>query len=178
MFNLQTGIHLQKIKILASTDNKLHCSGRTVVNCTRKCHRLGAHRGPCFRRNERARGFFDYLLMAALDRTFAFADIDNIAVLVCHQLNFDMARLNHKFLDENARISKGCLRLAHGGAHAICQIGRGFDHPHALAAATRRRLDHHREANFLGSFQRRIDVFNRARRAGHNRHTNLFRKRL
>ena len=102
MFHLQSCVHLQKIEILVSADDKFHRAGRPVVHRLRKIYRLAAHCGACFRRNERTWRFLNHLLVASLDRTFALANIDDVAMLVCKKLDFNMTRLDHEFLDEDA----------------------------------------------------------------------------
>ena len=134
MFDLQARIHLKKIEILVSADDKFNCASRPVIHGTGQFHRLLAHGCARFRRNEGAGGLFHHLLMTTLNGTFTLASIDDVAVLVGNQLDFDMARLRDKFFNENPRITKGCLRLAHRGPHPVCKISSAFDHPHALSA--------------------------------------------
>ena len=47
----------------------------------------------------------------ALDRAFALAEIDDVAVLVAQNLDFDVARIGDEFLDEDAVIAKTRFRL-------------------------------------------------------------------
>ncbi len=82
MLHLQAGIHLQEIEAAVRADDELHRAGTVVI------HRLGqgdgllAHRLARLLVEERARRFFDHFLVPALDRAFAFAQIDHVAVLV------------------------------------------------------------------------------------------------
>ena len=99
-------------------------------------------------------------------------------MLVGNQLDFDVTRLDNEFFDEYPRIAKSGLGLTHCGAHAVCEIIRSLNHPHALATTTGRGLDHNRKADIRGGLQGGIDILNRARRARHNRHTDFFSKCL
>ena len=51
---------------------------------------------------QRARRFLDHLLVAALDRAFPLAEIDDVAVFVAEHLDFDVAGIDDEFLDEDA----------------------------------------------------------------------------
>ena len=58
------------------------------------------------------RRLLDHLLMAALQRAVALAEMDDIAVAVGEHLELDMARRADVFLDQHARVAEGRLRLA------------------------------------------------------------------
>ena len=60
---------------------------------------------------QRARRFLDDLLVAALDRAFALAQMDDMAVLVAQHLDLDVARIGDEFLDEDAVVAEGDLGL-------------------------------------------------------------------
>ena len=82
MFDLDTGVHLHKIKVIIIIEQKLDSAGVSVVYglCCGDCghaHTLSqafAHR--------RARRYLEDLLVAALDRAVAFAQVDDVAVFV------------------------------------------------------------------------------------------------
>ena len=75
----------------------------------------------------------DLLMPAALDGAIAFPEVDEVAVLVAEQLNFNVARLRNKFLNENVRASKGGERLCRVAACSK-ELANSFffaDDPHA-----------------------------------------------
>ncbi len=85
-------------------------------------------------------------------------------------LNFNMARLDHKFFNEDAVVTKGVTRLIHRRAHAVRHIGRTVNNPHTFAAAAGRRLDHHRIADSLCGGHRLIYIADRPICSGHTRY--------
>ncbi len=93
MLDLQPGVHLQEVEALVLAGDELDRSGGIVA------HRLGQRDGllahpPARLGIEQRRGrLLDDLLVAALDRAFALAEIDDVAVLVAEQLDLDVARV-------------------------------------------------------------------------------------
>ena len=61
--------------------------------------------------------------MAALDRAFALAEMDRIAVGVGDDLDFDMTRRGDVFLDEDAAVAESGLRFTRREAEAFAQLG-------------------------------------------------------
>src|SRR5205085_9433965 len=106
--------------------------------------RLLAHRSPHFGRDEWRRGFLDHLLMTALDRAFAFAEIKDVAVLVAQHLDLDMPWLLDELLDEDAVVAEAVETFALHAFEALANVRLRPGQAHALAAAARRRLHHHR----------------------------------
>src|SRR5581483_9716278 len=92
---------------------------------------------------QRRRRLLDDLLVAALDRALALAEIDDVAVLVAQHLDFDMARIDDELLDEYAVVAEGGLRLRAGAREPLRHLGPRMRDAHALAAAAGRGLDHH-----------------------------------
>ena len=113
MLDLQPRVHLEEVEIAILVDDELDGAGAVVADGLCQRDRLLAHRLARFRIEERRRRLLDHLLMAALDRAFAFVEIDDVAVLVADHLDFDVARLGDEFLDEQAVV-------AEAGACASC----------------------------------------------------------
>ncbi len=80
--------------------------------------------------------------MAALDRAFALAEIDGVAVLVGEQLHFDVARVGDELLDINFIGVEGALGLAAGALVGGFEFALLMDEAHALAAAAGGGLEH------------------------------------
>ncbi|EKD60207.1 MAG: hypothetical protein ACD_54C00887G0001 [uncultured bacterium] len=106
MFHLQTGVHLKEIEVAVAINDEFHRAGAGIAHRFRQGAGLFAHRAARCLVQKRRRRFLDHLLVASLDRAFAFVQVDAIAVLVGQHLNFDVARLRHEFLDENPVIAK------------------------------------------------------------------------
>src|SRR5438309_9030912 len=100
MLDLQPGIHFEKIEIALPVDDELDRPGRAIAGRPRQRHRLRPHRGACRGIDEGARRLLDDLLVTALDRAFALAEMDDVAVRVAEQLDLDMARLFDVFFEK------------------------------------------------------------------------------
>ena len=79
MLHLQTGVHFKEVKALAARVraryDKLDRTRRIIAHRARQCDALLAHRLAHLGRDEGRRRFFNDLLMAPLDRTFAFIQV-------------------------------------------------------------------------------------------------------
>ena len=170
MFDLQPGVHLQKVEIARAIDDEFHRPGRLIAYRTGQRTGLFTHRltGGCI---EKRRGrFFDNLLISPLNRAFALVQIDAVSVRVGQHLNFDMARLGHEFLDENPVIAKRRRCLVSGTVKALTRFGVIPGDPHTLAATASTRLDHHRIADPTGNSYRLVRVGDHPHVAGHRGH--------
>ena len=116
---------------------------------------------------QRTWGLLDHFLIAALDRAFALAEINDVAVLVAQHLDLDVARIGDEFLDEHAVVAEGGLRLRLRPCEAFRHLGLGIGNAHALAAAAGGSLDHHRIADLLGDLYRLDLVGDHTEMAGH-----------
>ena len=105
MFHLQARIHFQKIKIAPRRPPE-------IPPCPRSCSPLRFARrtaaSPMARRNSGVMTgdgrFLDHFLVPPLDRTFALAEMHDVAVRVAENLNFDVARtVDDTFRDTGAR---------------------------------------------------------------------------
>ena len=83
-----------------------------IADGLRQRDRLLAHRLAHFGRDEGRGRLLDHLLVAALDRAFALAEIEDVAVLVAEHLDLDMARALDELLDEDAVVAEARLALA------------------------------------------------------------------
>ena len=74
--------------------------------------------------------------MAALDGTFALAQVDDVAVLVGQHLDLDVANRVEQLLQVNAVVAEGGARLAAGDDESpAAGLAGCVDAAHALAAA-------------------------------------------
>ncbi len=92
-------------------------------------------------------------------------------MLVAEHLDFDMARLGDEFLDEDAVVAEGVLRLVLRRLETFAGFFGIPGNAHALAAAAGRRLDHHGIADLIGDLHRLVGIGNQAHMAGHGRNT-------
>src|SRR5262249_27998428 len=106
MLDLQPRVHFQKIETLVLSGDELHSAGAVVADGLGQRDGLLAHLLACCRVEQRAWRFLDDLLVAALDGAFAFAEINDIAVLVAEHLDFDMAWISDEFFDEDTLVAE------------------------------------------------------------------------
>ena len=163
MLDLKPRVHLEEIEIAVLVDDELHGARSVVADGLGERDSLGAHGGAGLVIDERARRLLDHLLIAALDRAFALAEMDDVAVLVAEHLNFDMARLLDIFLDEHAVVAEARLGFGLRRVEALLDLFAAIGDAHALAAAAGRGLDHHRIADLVGDLRRLLGVLDHAR---------------
>ena len=169
MLDLQPRVHFQKEEALVLAGDEFHRAGAVVADGFGERDRLLAHfPARCFV-EQRARRFFQHFLIAALDRTFALAEIDDMAVLVAEHLDFDMARIGDEFLDEDAVVAEARFRFGTGAGKTVRHFVTRMGNAHALAAAAGGGLDHHRIADLVGDLGGLLLVLDDAEIAGHGR---------
>ena len=154
VFHLEAGIHFKEVEAAISPGDELHRAGAEIADVAGQGDGLFAHRLAHFRRDERGGGFFHHLLVAALDRTIALVQIEDVALLVADQLDFDVARLFDELLDEHAVITKAGQCFAADAVKAFAHVSFAPRQAHALAAAAGRSLHHHRIADASSDFDR------------------------
>src|SRR6185295_19591712 len=103
----------------------------------------------------------DHLLVPALDRALALPQVDAVAVAVAEDLDLDVARLLDELLDEDAVVAEARLGLVAARCEAFLGLLVVPRDPQPLAAAARRRLDHHRIADPARDLDREIGALDR-----------------
>ena len=170
MLDLEPRVHLEKVEALVLADHELDGAGGIVADRLGEPHRLLAHRLAGLGIEQRARRFLDDFLIAALDRTFALAEMDHLPVPVTEHLDFDVARVDDEFFDEHPVVAERGFRLRSGAREPLRDLGAGAGDAHALAAAAGRGLDHDRVADLGGDPHRVLVVLDGAEEARHGRH--------
>ncbi len=170
MLDLQSRIHFQEIETLVLPRDELDRAGAVVADRLRQRDRLLSHFFASRGIEQRRRRLLDDLLIAALDRAFALAEVDDIAVLVAKHLNFDMARIRDELFDENALIAERRLCLRARARKPLLHVGLAVRNAHALAAAPRARLDHDGIADLLRNPDGLRFIFDHPKMTGDGRH--------
>ena len=128
MFDLEPGIHLDEVELAVLVEE----FDRSCAAIAHVGHCLGdtpADFGTLFGRDDRGRGLLDHLLVAALDRTIALAQVDGRAIAVTENLKFDMAGVAEIFLHVDGVVAKGRLglrRRLHHQALELVFVGHHF----------------------------------------------------
>ena len=170
MLDLQPGVHLEEIEVAVLVDDELDRAGALVVDGLGQRHGLLAHRLAGLLVEKRRRRLLDDLLVAALDRAFALAEIDGVAMRVGQHLDLDMARIDDELLDEDAVVAEGGFRLVPGRLEALARLGLVPGDAHALAAAAGRCLQHHGIADLGSDLHRMVGIVDDAQIAGNGAH--------
>src|SRR5438046_4010062 len=112
MLYLEAGVHLEEVEISVGVDQKLGRPGAVVTGFSRDPDRGVAHRGAHLGigGDQGRRALFDDLLMAALQRTLALPEVNQVAMLVAEQLDFDVPRILEHLFDVYLAASEGALR--------------------------------------------------------------------
>ena len=111
VFDLKPGVHLDKVEFFRRTEQELDRAGAHIADGTRRRDCRLAHPGPEFSRDRGRRRLLDDLLMPALYRTVAFAEMDDVAVLVGKNLKLDMAGVSDSPLEDQFVRPEGAGRL-------------------------------------------------------------------
>ena len=177
MFHLKAGVHFDEIE-LAILIEEFDRARADVVDIG---HRVGTDLTDprAFLFGDRgAGGLFENLLVAALQRAVALAQMDRVALTIPKDLNLNVARGGEVFLDIDFVIAEVRLPLGPRGLEGFFHVFGGLGDFHALAAAACRGLDDDRIADL---FAQALGVFERCDatiRAGHARHAELFHRVL
>src|SRR5512143_1808606 len=167
VLDLHPGVHLDEVE-LAVFVQELEGAGAAVAD-------LAAGFGAAFADlvaqlgvEPGGGGLFQHLLVAALHRAVALAQMDSVAVLVGEDLDLDMARRLQELLHVDHGVAKGGARFGLGHGHGIQQRSLGVDHAHAAAAAAAGRLDDDRITDARRDFDDLLGVIRQgAVGAGH-----------
>ena len=168
MLNLNSRIHFKEIEVFILVRDELDGARRAIVHRGRQGHRLGAHARAGLGVEQRRGRLLDDLLVAPLDRAFALAQVDHLAVGVGQHLDFDVARLLDELLDEDALVAEGAARLVARGSKTLAGLAVVTGDAHALAPAPGRGLDHHRIADIGGDARRLVRVGDQLQVSGHH----------
>ena len=163
MLDLDAGVHLDEVE-LAVLVQELERAGVAVADLAAGTGAALAHGLALLGGESRGRRFLEHLLVAALHRAVALAEMHHVAVIVGEHLEFDVARLLEEFLHVDLRIAERGERLGLGHADGVQERGVGVHHAHAAAAAAAGRLDDHRIADVLGDAEVLVGVGSRADR--------------
>ncbi len=140
VFDLEAGVHFEEIEVAVLVGEELEGAGIRVIRGASDFEGgladavaelgMGEHEG--------RRRFLDDFLMASLDGAFALAEMDQVAVLVAEDLNFNVARAVDPFFEIDFTGTEGALRFTRSGTHGGGEIGFAFYEAHAFAAAAGR----------------------------------------
>ena len=151
VFHLQTGVHLEEIKALVFTDHKLDRASALVFHRFGQSHRLFAHGFTGGVADERRRRLFNHLLMTALYRALALVQIQNMALGVTNQLDFDMAGFFDELFNKDTVVAEAIACFVTATGETFQRLFVVVGHAQTFTATTCTSFDHHGVANAFGN---------------------------
>ena len=168
MLHLEAGVHLEEIEVALLIDDELDGAGGMVAHRVGEAHRLGTHGRPRLLVEEGGRGLLDHLLVPALDRAFALAEMHEMPLPVAEDLDLDVPGLLDELLEEHPFVAEGGGGLGLRPREPLLELGVVAGDAHALAATAGRGLDHHRIADAPGDVERFAEAADGVGMAGHD----------
>jgi len=112
--------------------------------------------------------------MTALNRTFTFAEMNDLAMLVAKKLEFDVPRMFNEPLGVNIRRAEGLLRFT--ARRFVCRekLFLLAHHAHATSATARHRLQNEWVTDFCSFLGKLLFSLNRAVTARNRRKARAF----
>src|SRR5690606_35738334 len=169
MLYLQACVHFKEVIPQLLVQNELYGSGAVVTAGARDIYRSLSHLVPEFRRQDRGRRFFDNFLVPALDRTFPFEQVDDVALFVANDLKFYMPGFRDVFFYEDRPVTKGRHGFTYGTFHLCAEFVFSAHSAPAFSTSAGVGLQQDRISYFGGDLLCRRDVCNGFGGPGHER---------
>src|SRR5215211_7953956 len=157
VLDLQTGVHLQEIEVLA-VEEELDRPRVPVARLPDQAHRRRAHGFSELRVEGRRGSFFDDLLVPTLDRALAFVEVEDVAFLVPDHLHLHVPGVLEELLQEHRPVAEGRLRLASGAPNCLHEVLRALHGAHPAPSTPRARLHEYRISDLFGFLRQALFV--------------------
>ena len=151
MLHLNTGIHFHEIEVPVIVHQELNGSDVAVIAglCSRYSCLL--HPLPQLRCHQRAGGFLQHLLVAALHAAIPLAQCNNMTVCIGNDLYFYMVRPYNQLFQVNFIVAEEFFGFFLCHFNLLFQLIFPVNAANSTAAAAGRSLDKNRIANSLGN---------------------------
>ena len=146
VFNLYPCVHFNEVELSVFVE-EFEGAGTAVANLAASVRASGTDSIDQSTGDPGRWRFLDHLLVAALHRAVALAQMNRIAVLIRQHLDLDMAGVFEKFFEIDRRVRERRVGLLTGRINRIHKRGFRVDDAHAAAAAAARRFDDDRIAD-------------------------------
>ena len=170
VLHLDPGVHFHEEEVAPGVQQELDGAGVEVADG------LGGLDGGVpdalaqVRGQGRAGALFDQLLVPALDRALALAQVDDVAEQVAQDLHLNVPGLQQVLLHVDRVVGERSPGLGAGGVVHVGHLFRRVHHPHAAAAAAGAGLDDDRIADALAPHEGLFHGLHQPVAAGHERH--------
>ena len=125
MLDLEPRVHLEEREAAAVVEQELARPRAHVADGAPERQRRLAHALAQCRVDGGRRRLLEDLLVAALDRAVALAEVDPRAVAIEQDLDLDVARADHEAFEDEPVIAEGGCRLASGRGDRVGESPRG-----------------------------------------------------
>jgi hypothetical protein len=148
MLHLKACIHLKEIDLSLWGSEELHSAGIGVANEASEAKSVIPEQGALVRGElgDMRGALLNDLLIAPLDGTITFKEMDQIAMLITQDLDLNMGSIGHITFEIEMRAAKGIgskrTKLVQDGGKLL----RGIDNANADTPTALSGLDHEREA--------------------------------
>ncbi len=170
VFDLEPGVHLEEVEIFVTIDQELHRPHRLVSGTANDGQSRLAEAPPQLGRDHWRRALLHHLLVAALDRALAFAEVDRIAVPVCGHLDLDVTGAHDEPFDIDPIVAEVRPSLGSGAFKGSREFIAIVDLAHSLAAAAGHRLEQNRQPVLIDKRLELGDVFEGLHHSGNQGH--------
>ncbi len=148
MLDLNPRIHFDEVQIAGFFAEKFHGSRARIADFLQRFDHLRANALPGGIVQHRRRRFLHHLLMAALQRAFAFAQMHHVSVIISQHLKLDVPGPLDQFFDVDIGVAESLFRFVSRRLKRGNQFTFLAHYTHSATAASGRRLDHYRIAYF------------------------------
>ncbi|MNG92634.1 hypothetical protein D3C79_515740 [compost metagenome] len=159
MFHLHPGVHFHEVHF-AIGEQELHGTGVLVVHRLGRTHRQVTDVGALLGGELGARGDFDELLVAALDRAVALEQVHDVAKAVTEDLRLDVLGVDDALFQEHFRRTKGLGSLGDDAGEVLFQFFTAVATANTTAATTRGGLEHDRVTDAVTFTQGFVNIGN------------------
>ena len=151
VLHLDAGVHLHEIKVTVAIHQELHGARTRVIDSMRSPDRRLAQGADEAFPHPRRRRLLQQLLMAALNRTIARAEVDDIVMPVGQDLHLDVARFGNVLLQVELPAAERGFGFRLGRLQGAANVLPGMHHAHPAPAAAGRRFHDDGEPHRVGN---------------------------
>lgn len=173
MLDLDTGVDFDKVVSVLLVDEELGSTGVAVVDRFGELDRISENGIASLDRQVLGWSKLDDLLVTSLYGAVTLVQVDDVAVAVTEQLDFNVLWLVEETLDEDGAVAKCRLGLGCGSLERVFEVLLFSDDSHTTATTSESGLDDDWEAVFVGEFLDVLKLFNGAFGSGDDGDTAL-----
>ena len=153
VFHLDAGIHLHEVVVSMVIHEAFDGAGADVADFFGEADAICAHAFADFVGHDGGGSFFDNFLVATLHGAVAFAEVDDIAVHIGHDLELDVVGIFDEFFEINGGVSERFVGFVSGGMVTGDERAIVVGGAHSAATATSGGFDHHGIAHGSGDLE-------------------------